>query len=148
METRRGLTVSSELRKRIDDQARRDYPSETCGFLMGHLTPEECRVLRILEALNRNIENPLRLYEIDRAAYESAEAAAVASGLHLIGIYHSHPDSPPLPSQTDAVFAFPDWIYWITPVENGVPGDPRIWHRTWNPEGWHEWDCVVVNDSG
>ncbi len=146
MDTRPRLTVSLEVRRLIDTQSRRNYPSETCGFLLGHSAPDGFQVTRALEALNRNTENPLRLYEIDREGYEKAEARAVEAGLQLIGIYHSHPDSTPVPSEMDAAYAFPDWIYWITPVENGVPGDPRIWYRTWAPEGWKEWDCAVVGE--
>lgn len=143
----RTLTLSAEMRKAIDAQGRQDYPHETCGFLLGEASGETLVVRRILAAANRHSENPRRFYEIDREGYGHAESAAMGAGLNLLGIYHTHPDSPPHPSSTDATYAFPEWVYWITPVANGVPGDPRIWYRTWNPEAWRELDCVVTGEE-
>lgn len=147
MDSPRTLQISAALREAIDDQARRDYPHETCGFLLGEAKGESLQLRRVLPASNRHSENPRRFYEIDREAYRHAETKAAESGLQLLGVYHTHPDSPPTPSKTDADYAFPEWVYWITPVVNGVPGDPRIWFREWNPEGWRELDCIVVEKS-
>lgn len=147
MESPRTLTLSSRVRKEIEAQARRDYPHETCGFLLGEKKGETIRVRSVLATANRNSENPRRYYEIDRHGYAIAEATACETGLELIGIYHSHPDSPPTPSPTDASYAFPEWVYWITPVSNGVPGDARIWYRRWNPEGWRELDCLPEGEN-
>lgn len=137
------LSIPSELKGRIDAQARRDYPLETCGFLIGRAEGHRARVIRLQEAPNASGGNPRRFYEIDRGAYEAAEREASAAGLQIVGIYHTHPDAAAVPSETDAAYAFPEWVYWITPVNGGVPGDARVWLRTWAPEGWREMDVVI-----
>lgn len=139
----RAIAIPGELKARIDAQGRRDYPRETCGFLIGTAGAGGVSVRQVREAANANTGNPRRFYEIDRAAYEAAEREAASRGLELIGIYHTHPDAAAAPSETDAAYAFPEWVYWITPVNGGVPGDARVWLRTWAPEGWREMDLVV-----
>ena len=37
----------------------------------------------------------------------------------LLGFYHSHPDHPPIPSDTDNACAWPFFSYLITAVEKG-----------------------------
>lgn len=139
MQPARVLKISRELKSGVEMQARRDYPLETCGFLLGRESSGGREVRGVLEASNSSTGDPARFYQIDRAAYEAAEREAMASGMELIGIYHTHPDAPAVPSRTDGEFAFPDWIYWISPVSGGEPGKPRVWFRELRPAGWREW---------
>ena len=37
----------------------------------------------------------------------------------LLGFYHSHPDHPPIPSETDLKFAWPFFSYPILTVKKG-----------------------------
>lgn len=132
------LTIARTLKQAIEAQGARDYPHETCGFLLGDAGREGPRVRFLIEASNEDMADPGRFYRIDRAGYEHAEAEARARGLTILGIYHTHPDAAPVPSATDAEFAFPEWIYWITPVIEGEPGEPRLWLRVWKAAGWRE----------
>ena len=53
---------------------------------------------------------------------DQAEATRTVS---LIGYYHSHPDSPAIPSEYDREHALPNFIYVITSVTMGRAGEMR-----------------------
>ena len=45
----------------------------------------------------------------------------------MIGIYHSHPDSPAKPSEYDRVHAWPVYVYVIVSVKAGKADDVKAW---------------------
>ena len=56
-----------------------------------------------------------------------AEKRATEMGGELVGFYHSHPDNPARPSQTDLDQAWPTFSYVILAVQNGEPGVMTSW---------------------
>ena len=50
--------------------------------------------------------------------------------MELIGIYHSHPDAPPRPSEYDREHAWPNSAYVIVSVQAGRAGEVRAWLLT------------------
>jgi proteasome lid subunit RPN8/RPN11 len=51
--------------------------------------------------------------------------------LEIVGVYHSHPAGPPVPSPTDLAEAhYPEWIYVIVGL-----GRPRAAVRMWSIVG-------------
>ena len=50
-----------------------------------------------------------------------------ASGLDIVGYYHSHPDHPARPSEFDREHAWPGTSYVIVSVEKGKAVDCRSW---------------------
>ena len=56
------------------------------------------------------------------------EDEADARGLVLLGYYHSHPDSPAIPSDYDREHALPNFIYLITRVQGGAAQEMFTWH--------------------
>jgi proteasome lid subunit RPN8/RPN11 len=97
METARAEEVN--VRRRILDDilahARDEAPNECCGLLLGAFDQVE-RARRA-----RNLaESPAR-FLIDPADHFAAIRGAREVGLRVIGAYHSHPHSPPVPSETD-----------------------------------------------
>ena len=56
-----------------------------------------------------------------------ADDQADAQGLSIVGAYHSHPDHPNEPSETDRERAHPFFVYLITSVENGKVASTRAW---------------------
>jgi len=105
------------------------YPQEGCGFLLGSVTEDgENRVTALHRATNRHSENRERRYELTADDYRAADAAAQAQGLDVVGIYHSHPDHPARPSETDLDEAtFPGYTYVIVSVHDGTPEDLKAW---------------------
>jgi proteasome lid subunit RPN8/RPN11 len=99
--------------------AHEQAPRECCGLLIGK--GEE--VIRSVRA--RNLEARATRYLIDPADHFDAIRAARTEGCEVIGAYHSHPASPPVPSPTDIAEANsgPDFVYVIvSPLNDEVAG--------------------------
>ena len=105
------------------------YPEEGCGFLLGTVTDDgDNRVTALHRATNRRAENRERRYELTADDYRVADAAAQEQGLDVVGIYHSHPDHPARPSETDLEEAtFPGYTYVIVSVHDGTPNEVTAW---------------------
>lgn len=89
--------------------ARDEAPRECCGLLIG----KENSVVRSVRA--RNLDAKATRYFIDPEDHFAAIRAARAQGLEVVGAYHSHPTSAPVPSPTDIAEANsgPDFLYVI-----------------------------------
>ncbi|RXZ43199.1 M67 family peptidase [Crenobacter cavernae] len=97
--------------------ARAGYPHETCGLLIGQREePQYCRVHSMHPARNLNRERARDRYELDPADYLAAEQAARDAGLDVVGVWHTHPDHPAVPSETDRAAAWEGWSYLILSV--------------------------------
>ncbi len=105
------------------------YPEEGCGFLLGPVTDDGAsRVTALHRAANRRAENRERRYELTADDYRAADAAAQEQGLDVVGVYHSHPDHPARPSETDLDEAtFPGFPYVIVSVRDGTPDALTAW---------------------
>lgn len=98
--------------------ARSGYPNETCGLLIGKREPQHSRVDAMRQARNLNHERARDRYELDPADYLAAELLAKAQGLEIVGVWHTHPDHPARPSETDRVQAWEGWSYLILSVSS------------------------------
>lgn len=132
------VLLPEPLLREMQAQAARDYPAETCGYLLGTRSDRNYQIERLFPAANAHPGDRLRNYQIGPKDYREAEARCGELGLENLGIYHSHPDSDPIPSSVDADFAFPGWMYWIIKVEAGKPGPARAWLRDFDSERWIE----------
>ena len=104
------------------------YPEEGCGFLLGTATADGNRVVDVHPVENRQADNRERRYQISPADYQAADRAAQERGLDVVGFYHSHPDHPAEPSETDLKEAtFPGYTYVIISVQNGTPTEITAW---------------------
>jgi proteasome lid subunit RPN8/RPN11 len=117
------LTLGPGVRAAIDRHGRETYPHECCGALLG---AADC--VQAVHALpNVTTEGPRRRFRIDDRDYLASERQASASGLTLLGFYHSHPDHPAEPSQYDLDHAWPTFVYPILSVRAGEPEALRAW---------------------
>src|SRR5690349_430686 len=91
--------------------------AEVCGLLIGD--PDHIAAI----FPGRNIApEPHSHFLLDAAALLRADAAARARGLEIVGFYHSHPGSAPVPSAQDLADAWPGQLLLIV---GGRPGPPR-----------------------
>ncbi len=58
-----------------------------------------------------------RRFEISDLDYMKAERHAAKEGLTLLGVYHSHPLHPAIPSEHDHTVAMPFFSYLIVSVQ-------------------------------
>lgn len=110
------LHLPPDVLEALDLAAAQGYPYECCGLLLGLNADGVCRVTAMRQARNLNRERARDRYELDPADYMAAEREAKAQGLQIVGIWHTHPDHPAIPSETDRAAAWPGWSYLILSV--------------------------------
>jgi len=123
------LIISNKLIDEIKRQGEEGYPYEICGFLIGKIDydTDKREALEVYQVENRNKERMNDRFEIAPEDYLKVEKYADEKGLQIIGIYHTHPDHPSRPSQTDLMFAQPDMSYIILSVRNGKADSWNSW---------------------
>lgn len=114
----------------IRDELLRDgfqrHPHEACGLLFGTFDGRTGIIERYLSVTNLS-EAPLHAFELDPAVWVRS-----CFDRQLIGLYHTHPGSPPLPSPEDLRqlpnFAAQIRLYLIggrpSPTNDKPPGRP------------------------
>jgi proteasome lid subunit RPN8/RPN11 len=110
------------------------YPNECCGALIASGTT----IVEAFPLPNTTAEGPRRRFLIGPNDYRLAEARATARGGTLAGFYHSHPDHPARPSETDLAQAWPNLTYIIVAVRDGRPEDLRFWRLREDRSGFEE----------
>src|SRR6266404_7280805 len=104
------------------------FPDECCGFLYGAEQSDGTRTIsKIREVNNAKPGDKRRRFEITGRDYIQAEQFAFESNLALLGIYHSHPNHPAIPSEHDRVAAQPYFSYVIISVIQGNIDHIRSW---------------------
>jgi proteasome lid subunit RPN8/RPN11 len=124
------LKIKKQHIEEIKRQAKEGYPYEVCGFLIGKMdySSNTREVLEVIQVENQNKERANDRFDISPKDYMKVEQYADSKGLQIVGIYHSHPDHPDRPSQTDLQFALEDLSYIIFSVQNGEPVSYKSWY--------------------
>ncbi|MFN8387210.1 MAG: M67 family metallopeptidase [Anaerolineales bacterium] len=137
------LKISNDLLARINAHLEAAYPDEGAGFLLG----EEGEVKEIL-ALSNEREDEARhnRFLITAEEYMKAEVRADSLTLSLIGVFHSHPDCPNVPSEYDREWAQPFFSYIITRVDNGKSVSHRSWRLVEDRSKYDE-EKIIITDS-
>ncbi len=109
------------------------YPNEVCGYLGGLRQGAERRALEAWPVPNLNRERARDRYLMDPREQLRLEREARQRGLEIVGAYHSHPDNPSRPSETDRSRAAEiwglaeSWSYVILEVAGGELVSWRSW---------------------
>jgi proteasome lid subunit RPN8/RPN11 len=118
------LKIKSELVERINKHIEAAYPGEGAGFLLG----TDGDVNEVLPLDNaREEEARHNRFLLTPEDYLKAEMNAMELGVDLIGVFHSHPDCPNVPSEYDREWAQPFFSYIISRVDKGK----TVSHRSW-----------------
>ncbi|HKJ34498.1 MAG TPA: M67 family metallopeptidase [Balneolales bacterium] len=127
------LSITQEVQNYMKNHAEEIYNDECCGFLYGK--EEEKRVITLAkEVINSKEGDKRRRFKIDPQDYQQAERFAVENDLDLLGVYHSHPDHPARPSETDLRQAVPFFSYIILSVMKGKTDNITSWQLNGNGE--------------
>ncbi len=121
------IRIAPQLRRRIEEHGERGYPLESCGLLIGRAGPGETVVEGVTHARNLNKERAHDRYVLDPRDFLAAQQQATEQGADVVGIWHSHPDHPARPSQTDLDAAWPEYSYVIVSVADGNVRGLRSW---------------------
>lgn len=108
--TRGALALPDAVRRAILRHARAARPRECCGFLLGR-----DRTVQFAAGM-RNASGGRTTYRIDDRDHIDVRRLLrnVSPALEIVGVYHSHPDGPARPSETDIAGAhYPEWVHVI-----------------------------------
>lgn len=120
--------LDKALKQRIIEQMEASYPNEGGGFLLGTSTDGLLRVQDVIQIQNVfAAEEQYHRYAMTPLDWARLEDEADERGLTLVGYYHSHPDSPAVPSIYDRDHALPNFTYIITSVQAGKAAEMRVW---------------------
>jgi len=140
------LQLSPDHWSILHRHAEQTYPQECCGLLIG--TVESRNPIAPVKALrevwpaentwtseySELVPDGLGWSRTRRDCYWLSPETLLAAqrycreqSLTLLGIYHSHPNHPAVPSEMDRVLAWPQYTYLILSVQQGRVEDARAW---------------------
>lgn len=138
------LTIRESHLQTIRTHAESTYPNECCGILLGKLQGNVKTLFEVLPTENswdeeaaaafKDISGSAQLSSTKRERFSIAprtllnvQKDARDRQLDIIGIYHSHPDHPAVPSEFDRAIAWFQYSYIIVSVQNGTARDLKNW---------------------
>lgn len=130
------LLVTRQVVDRMILHAWSAAPEECCGLLSGrgNLTSGATPATNQARSESSFFIPPAELFDFFRSLR--------ASEAEFTGIYHSHPATPPIPSETDThEFHYRDVSYWIVSLQ--APG-PQVRCYRWRRAGFEEVGYRVV----
>jgi proteasome lid subunit RPN8/RPN11 len=123
------ITLNEVRLNEIREHGQRDYPFECCGLLLGRFESDGVKtVVETYPISNAREEEAKRnRFLIQPEELMRGEAYARAKSLDVVGFYHSHPDSPAVPSTYDLNHAWPTYSYIIVSTGSDQSGDLFSW---------------------
>ncbi len=113
------VQVSQTVNKEMNIHGERIFPEECVGFLFGKEL-DGSRFIHLAKPINNAKEGDKRKrFEVSPKDYMQAELFAESQQIELIGIYHSHPNHPAIPSVHDLASAVPYFSYFILSIQEG-----------------------------
>lgn len=109
------IHIPARLLTQIKHQSILAYPEESCGLLVGKGDEPHIQITRAFESKNITKEPKHDHFEIDPALRLSLQRKLreLGSGEKIVGVYHSHPDGLPLPSDIDISRAHEPDLLWL-----------------------------------
>ena len=130
----RAVSLSRATFEAVVAQAERDFPFETCGFIVGTAAAQEVRAVTNIQN-RKHAEDPAAFPRDGKTAFlmDPHEQLAILveidrRGLSLLAVYHSHPDHDAYFSETDRRQAcsfdpnqpdYPDTAHIVLSVKGG-----------------------------
>ena len=120
------ILITQRLIKIIKNAAKKSYPFESCGLLIGEKHGDDLMIItKVIKSKNVSESDQRYNFKIDpqvrfdlRRAFSSKKESSFYSD-RLLGHYHSHPNQTSTPSTTDISMAYEaDLIWLITSVVN------------------------------
>ncbi len=121
------LVIEQKPLDEMYQDALRSFPDECCGFFFGNEIGKERIITNILTVDNSKEGDKRRRFEIAPKDYLNAERFADENELQLLGVYHSHPNHPAVPSEHDRIAAQPYFSYIIISVKEKQIAEIRSW---------------------
>lgn len=120
---RAGVRMAASVRDAIVAHAVAEAPLECCGLLLG-----DVQGLMDEAVPTRNLRRSETAYLVHPADHFAAIRRSRREGRAIVGVYHSHPRSPAVPSLTDLREALDtDFLYVIVSLSDPTAPDVRAY---------------------
>ena len=121
------IRIESEPWASMVAHARRTYPNECCGAMLGRINNGVKLVATALPLENAFAGAQAERYELRPEDLLAADRAARERQMDLIGIYHSHPDCDAYFSQTDLKNSCPWYSFVVLSIRGGEFDHANCW---------------------
>lgn len=138
------LKLYSHHLQAIQTHAESTYPEECCGLLLGRVKGDVKTLIEVLPTENSWDDEAANAFQAIEGSAEQESSKrnrfsiapevmlkvqkdARARNLNIIGIFHSHPDHPAVPSEFDRAIAWQQYSYIIVSVQQGKACDLKSW---------------------
>ncbi|MGD0388907.1 MAG: M67 family metallopeptidase [Tepidisphaeraceae bacterium] len=126
------LVLSPEQVGQIEREGAAAYPNECCGAMLGRDVADASGVRRVVARLaplsnSFAADEQYHRFSLDARELMQLEKRAAEAGLAVLGFYHSHPNNPAQPSETDRRHAWPFYSYVIVAIAGRQPIDLTSW---------------------
>jgi proteasome lid subunit RPN8/RPN11 len=136
------LVIPDSVLARVIEHTRAELPNECCGLLAGRIADGVGLVTERVPIAN-DLASPIRFLTNARDLFEAFRRLRGLK-LELLAVYHSHPNSPPVPSRHDVEQNTygETVVHLIVGLEGAVPNVRAWWlgefgyrEAEWSVEG-------------
>jgi len=117
------IVLAQKEKDKLVTHAIDEQPSESCAMLFGKKVGNNWNVKEVF--LTQNIDDSQTNFTISPEELLKGYQIAEKNQLEVVGIFHSHPNSDAIPSNTDKKFMQNNPVPWI--IFSGVNNDLKAY---------------------
>lgn len=117
------IVLAQKEKDKLVTHAISEQPSESCAMLFGKKIGDNWNVKEVF--LTQNIDDSQTNFTISPEELLKGYKIAEKNQLEVVGIFHSHPNSDAIPSNTDKKFMQNNPVPWI--IFSGVNNDLKAY---------------------
>ena len=117
------IVLAQKEKDKLVTHAIDEQPSESCAMLFGKKIGDNWNVKEVF--LTQNIDDSQTNFTISPEELLKGYQIAEKNQLEVVGIFHSHPNSDAIPSNTDKKFMQNNPVPWI--IFSGVNNDLKAY---------------------
>ena len=117
------IVLAQKEKEKLVTHAISEHPSESCAMLFGKKIGDNWNVKEVF--LTQNIDDSQTNFTISPEELLKGYQIAEKNQLEVVGIFHSHPNSDAIPSNTDKKFMQNNPVPWI--IFSGVNNDLKAY---------------------
>jgi len=113
------IILNQEQIDTLIEHSIKSHPNESCAMLLGTCNDQQWNVKEVF--LTNNMEQSETNFTISPEELLYGHKLAEEKQLELVGVFHSHPNSNAIPSNTDKKFMKGNPVPWI--IYSGINND-------------------------